>query len=185
CGEPHLFGDAGSLMSGARTPNLFGELLAKGNRWTYTIYYQYEDAKELRFEITEKTETGFILENPGETQILHLSGDTLWLTNESSYSAGGKSEVLLVGPMKNWAAWDWAGGRAWISCTEEITVIAGQFSCIRIARKRKFISGPINMDEEIIEWWARGIGMVKKTRVLKGETGRSGWTWELVDYMIK
>lgn len=52
-------------------------------------------------------------------------------------------------------------------------------------RRRKFISGPINIDEEITEWWAKGVGMVKKKRVLKGKSGTTGWTWELVDYGIK
>ncbi len=152
--------------------------VAKGNHWVYAIHYQYEDARELRFEITEETDAVFTLEGPEETQTLRVSGDTLWVTRRGS-------EALLVGPFKRGTAWDWAGGRAWVSGTEDIAVPAGQFSCVRIERRRKFMSGPANMDEEITEWWAKGVGMVKKKRVLKGVTGTTGWLWELVDYGIR
>ncbi len=159
--------------------------LAVGNYWVYTIHCQYEDASELRLEITEETDTGFVLESPEERQTLRASGDTLWTISGASYAAEKWPEALLVGPLKKGTAWDWAGGRAWVSGAEDIAVSAGGFSCIRIERRRKFMSGPLNMDEEITEWWARGIGMVKKRRVLKGQTGTSGWTWELVDYGIR
>lgn len=159
--------------------------LAKGNCWTYVIHYQYEDARELRLEVMEKTDTGFVLESPDETQTLRFSGDTLWVTRQSNYAVETGPDALLVGPLKKGTAWDWAGGRAWVSGTEDIAVTAGHFSCVRIERRRKFTSGPMNMDEEITEWWAMGVGMVKKKRVLKGETGTSGWTWELVDCRIR
>ena len=159
--------------------------LAKGNHWAYAIYGQYEDARELRLEITEKTDTGFVLEGQDETQTLRVSGDTLWVTRQGNYAVETGPEALLVGPLKKGTAWDWAGGRAWVWGTEDIAVAAGQFSCVRVERKRKFMSGPMNMDEEVTEWWAKGVGMVKRMRVLKGETGTSGWTWELVDYGIR
>lgn len=117
-------------------------------------------------EVTEETGAGFTVESPDETQFLRVSGDTLWLTRQSNYAVETGPEAFLVGPLKR--------GTAWVSGTEDIAVVAGRFSCIRLERRRRFMSGPINMDEEITEWWAKGVGMVKKKRVLKGETGTTG-----------
>lgn len=61
--------------------------MTKGNYWAYAIHYQYEDARELRFEVIKETGDEFTLESPEETQILRFSGDTLWVSRQSDYVA--------------------------------------------------------------------------------------------------
>ncbi len=159
---------------------------AQGNKWCYGVYYQYGNPENLCYSASCRGDT-VELKNPKEVRRLVIRNDSVMLLGvwKEQGLVSGK-ELVLAPDRKPGESWDWCeNGKAQVLRTETMTVPAGSFDCVVIKKKRWYYAGPEKVWETVIEWWARGVGMVKTERTLKTSTHSSGWTWELKSYTLK